>query len=92
MTFHWECHPIPHFTFKGSLVDPRLRASNEHILIVRVPRAGGQPGLPIPSFGGRALREHGDRSSNPAPFFSKLLALMFQDDEKSKRKEWRQPS
>src|SRR5437879_3902510 len=29
---------------KGSLVDPRLRASNEHILIVRVPRAGGRPG------------------------------------------------
>ena len=28
----------------GSLVDPRLRASNEHILIVRVPRAGGRPG------------------------------------------------
>jgi hypothetical protein len=23
--------PIPYFTFKGSLVDPRLRASNEHI-------------------------------------------------------------
>ena len=32
--------------FKGSLVDPRLRASNEHILIVRVPRAGGRPGYP----------------------------------------------
>ena len=32
--------------FKGSLVDPRLRASNEHILIVRVPRAGGRPGCP----------------------------------------------
>ena len=32
--------PIPYFyTFKGSLVDPRLRASNEHIFIVRVPRA-----------------------------------------------------
>ena len=26
------------------LVDPQLRASNEHIPIVRVPRAGGQPG------------------------------------------------
>jgi hypothetical protein len=38
--------PIPHFVFKGSLVDPRLRASNEHILIVRVPRAGGRPGYP----------------------------------------------
>jgi hypothetical protein len=30
---------IPYFIFKGGLVDPRLRASNEHILIVRVPRA-----------------------------------------------------
>ena len=29
--------PIPHFIFKGSLVDLRLRASNKHILIVRVP-------------------------------------------------------
>ena len=38
--------PIPYLTFKGSLVDPRLRASNEHILIVRVPRAGGRPGYP----------------------------------------------
>jgi hypothetical protein len=32
--------------FKGGLVAPRLRASNEHILIVRVPRAGGRPGCP----------------------------------------------
>ena len=38
--------PIPPFIFKGGLVDPRLRASNEHILIVRVPRAGGRPGYP----------------------------------------------
>ena len=40
--------PIPHFIFKGSLVDPRLRASNEHILIVRVPGAGGRSGTPPP--------------------------------------------
>ena len=39
--------PNPYFLFKGGLVDPLLRASNEHILIVRVPRAGGQPGYPI---------------------------------------------
>jgi len=32
---------ILRFIFKGSLVDPRLRALNEHIPIVRVPRAGG---------------------------------------------------
>jgi hypothetical protein len=38
--------PNPQFIFKGGLVDPRLRASNEHILIVRVPRAGGRPGYP----------------------------------------------
>ncbi|MEP6889864.1 MAG: hypothetical protein ABI955_04110, partial [Nitrospirota bacterium] len=44
--------------FKGSLVDPRLRASNEHILIVRVPRAGGRPGCPVSPFSGRAFREH----------------------------------
>jgi hypothetical protein len=41
-------YPNPNFIFKGSLVDPRLRASNEHILIVRVPRAGGRPGYPAP--------------------------------------------
>ena len=33
-------------SLKGSLVDPRLRASNEHIPIVRVPRAGGRLGCP----------------------------------------------
>ena len=37
---------FPLLAFKGSLVDPRLRASNEHIPIVRVPRAGGRPGYP----------------------------------------------
>ena len=31
---------------QGSLVDPRVRASNEHLLSVRVPRAGGRPGCP----------------------------------------------
>jgi hypothetical protein len=34
------------FIYKGSLADPRLRESNEHIFIVRVPRAGGRPGYP----------------------------------------------
>jgi len=39
--------PLLHYLFlKGSLVDPRLRASNEHLLSVRVPRAGGRPGYP----------------------------------------------
>jgi hypothetical protein len=36
------------YLFGGGLVDPRMRASDEHILIVRVPRAGGRPGLPLP--------------------------------------------
>ena len=36
----------PPVSQQGGLVDPRLRASNEHIPIVRVPRAGGQPGYP----------------------------------------------
>ena len=31
----------------GGLVDPQLRASNEHLLSVRVPRAGGRPGRPL---------------------------------------------
>ncbi len=35
---------LPYFISKGSLVDPRMRASKEHIPIVRVPRAGGRPG------------------------------------------------
>ena len=34
------------YPLKGGLVDPLMRASNEHILIVRVPRAGGRPGCP----------------------------------------------
>ena len=38
---------IPHFLFQGSLVDPQLRASNEHLLSVRV-RASTEdrPGYP----------------------------------------------
>jgi len=51
---------------KGSLVDPRLRASNEHILIVRVPRAGGRPGCRL--FFSILLEE------------SALLEIVFVDD------------
>ena len=54
---------IHYFIFKGSLVDPRLRASNEHILIVRVPRAGGQPGYPIPFPSSPAPRNNAQRLS-----------------------------
>ena len=53
--------PTPYFTFKGSLVDPRMRASNEHILIVRVPRAGGRPpGYPAPFFSSLIARRFFD--------------------------------
>jgi len=31
-----------HLSIRGGLVDPQVRASNEHIPIVRVPRAGGR--------------------------------------------------
>src|SRR2546425_4386369 len=31
----------------GGLVDPQMRASNEHLLSVRVPRAGGRLGRPL---------------------------------------------
>ena len=48
-----DCLPSPFFSpssptslDEGGLVDPQLRASNEHILIVRVPRARGRPGHP----------------------------------------------
>jgi len=40
---------------EGSLVDPRLRASNEHIPIVRVLRARRTPGRAFPSLQGRSL-------------------------------------
>jgi len=43
---HSESFPFSYFPLKGNLVDPRLHASNEHILIVRVPRAGGRLGYP----------------------------------------------
>jgi len=44
--------------FKGSLVDPRLRASNEHIPIVRVPGAQDQRGCPSNSFHRAPLLPH----------------------------------
>ena len=49
--------PNPPLTFKGSLVDPRLRASNEHILIVRVPRARRLSRHPAPHFSPSCLEE-----------------------------------
>jgi len=52
--FQTRCFPAPsqairRFPEERGLVDPRLRASNEHLPSVRVPRAGGQPGhTPLP--------------------------------------------
>ena len=67
--------PILYFIFKGGLVDPRLRASNEHILIVRVPRAGGQPGYPsLPSATGRCTSTR-DRLVCPLLLIPSLLIL-----------------
>ena len=69
--------PIPDFISKGSLVDPRLRASNEHILIVRVPRAGGRLGCPSHPSEGARCASTGDSPDHPpsllAGFFSILL-------------------
>jgi len=59
---------ISHFIFKGGLVDPRVRASNEHILIVRVPRAGGRPGYPSHPSQAARCASTGIVSATPAPF------------------------
>ncbi len=59
--------PIPRFLFKGSLVDPRMRPLNEHIPIVRVPRAGGRLGYPShPSETARCAGT-GDSPGYPSP-------------------------
>jgi len=58
-------YPLHYFIFKGSLVDPRLRASNEHILIVRVPRAGRRPGCPIPFPSSPVPQSNAQRLSSP---------------------------
>jgi hypothetical protein len=65
MVSHCACHPNPLRHFKGSLVDPQLRASNEHIPIVRVPRAGGRPGYP--SHPSQAARCASKGSNQAAP-------------------------
>ena len=60
-----HCARLPNSSFliqKGSLVDPRMRASNEHIPIVRVPRAGGRPGYPT------SLFQHPDRLTRDRPY------------------------
>ena len=43
--------PLHSYLFlKGSLGGPRLRASNEVLPRARVPRAGGRPGCPFPTW------------------------------------------
>ena len=60
---------FPHDIFKGSLVDPRLRASNEHIPIVRVPRAGGRLDYPShPSETARCTSTGGQQATTSHPF------------------------
>lgn len=45
---HYFPHKLPCLsTPQGGLVDPQLRASNEHLPSVRVPRAGGRSGYPF---------------------------------------------
>ena len=39
---------FPYVSLQGSLVDPRVRASNEHILIVRILRAKGTIQVTLP--------------------------------------------
>ena len=58
-------HPNLPVIFKGGLVDPRLRASNEHIPIVRVPRAGGRPGCPFHRSATARCARTGDQSGYP---------------------------
>ena len=52
------------FFFKGILVDPRVRTSNAHIPIVRVPRAGERPDYPShPSSTARCAAKSGEGTS-----------------------------
>ncbi len=68
------------FIFKGGLVDPRLRASNEHIPIVRVPRAGGRPGYPShPSETARCTSTGGHPVCPLLPFPISLAFLFWKD-------------
>ena len=61
--------PIPHFILKGSLVDPRLRASNKHVPIVRVPRAGGRLGCHShPSEAARCASTEDHQAPSPSLF------------------------
>ena len=96
MIFHCAHLPTSSLFFKGSLGDPRVRASNEHIPIVRVPRAGGRPGYPShPSETARCTSTEDHRSPSPLcsgskgsagvslqPFSSPRLSLADNDAER----------
>ena len=69
LPFNARVLSIPHYIFKGSLVDPRLRASNEHIPIVRVPRAGGRLGCP-------SYLSQGARSGSTGPTWVSFLLFL----------------
>jgi hypothetical protein len=62
------------YLFKGSLVAPRLRASNEHILIVRVPRAGGRSGCPAHPSETARCASTGDSPGHPIPCWGPFSA------------------
>ena len=55
-------------TTEGSLIDSRLRASNEHIPIVRAPGAGGRPGYPSPSSDASVVRAQ-ETNRQPVPIY-----------------------
>jgi hypothetical protein len=61
----------------GSLVDPRLRASNEHILIMRVPRTGARPGYSSHPYEAARCASTEDQQAPASPsiggFFSILI-------------------
>ena len=60
---------FPLLAFKGSLVDPQMRASNEHLPSVRVPRAGGRPGCPShPSEAARCTSTEDHQPPSPSLF------------------------
>ena len=60
---------FPLLAFKGSLVDPQMRASNEHLPSVRVPRAGGRPGCPShPSEAARCASTEDHQAPSPPLF------------------------
>jgi hypothetical protein len=60
---------LPHR--EGALVDPQMRASNEHLPSVRVPRAGGRPGCPPHPSDRAASASKKDGLATPFPLFAK---------------------